>query len=65
MAGRTDIVEIFKGKVGWYFHRKSPNGQTISVSEGYNTKYSAMRGAKRANPDLAREQFKYVKASVY
>lgn len=61
MASRTDVVEIFHGmNQGYFWRRKSPNGEIISHSESYSTRSNARRGAKRANPDLARSQFKNV-----
>jgi uncharacterized protein YegP (UPF0339 family) len=48
MNGR---VEIFKGEgrilPGWFYRLVSANGQTLSVSESYTTKWSARRAAKK------------------
>lgn len=47
-------VEIFKGSgvQPWYVRLVSNNGQVLSISEGYVSKWNAKRAAKRMHPDL-------------
>ncbi len=53
MNGR---VEIFKGQgrilPGWYYRLVSSNGQTLSVSESYVTRWNAKRGARKVAESL-------------
>lgn len=52
-------VQVFKGKVslypggdkGWYVRLVAGNGETISVSEKYATKWNAKRAAKKNFPN--------------
>lgn len=50
----NDVVEIFKGKgiQPWFVRLKSPNGRTLSISEGYLTKWNAKRAALRMFPGV-------------
>lgn len=47
-------VQIFKGKGihPWYVRLVSVNGQVLSVSEGYYSKWNAKRAARRMFPGL-------------
>lgn len=47
-------VEIFKGdgRHPWFVRLVAMNGQKLSVSEGYFSKWNAQRAAKRMYPDL-------------
>jgi hypothetical protein len=48
-----NILNIFKGAdKQWYWRAKARNGQIIAQSEGYTRRASAVRGAKRAYPDV-------------
>ena len=53
MSGR---VEIFKGKgrilPGYFYRLVSSNGQTLSVSESFTTKWSAKRSARKVAESL-------------
>ncbi len=53
MSGR---VEIFKGKgrilPGYFFRLVAANGEPISVSESFTTKWSAKRSARKAAESL-------------
>jgi uncharacterized protein YegP (UPF0339 family) len=55
-------VQIFKGKgrQPWYVRLVSSNGQTLSVSEGYFSKWNAKRAAKRMFSDV-----KIIEVEVY
>lgn len=43
------VVQIFKGagRQPWYVRLVSSNGQILSVSEGYATKWNAKRAARK------------------
>ena len=47
-------VEIFKGtgRQPWYVRLRADNGRILSVSEGYFSKWNAVRAAKRFYPEL-------------
>lgn len=47
-------VEVFhgKGKQGWYVRLMADNGQILTTSEGYVTKWNAKRAAKRMFPSM-------------
>jgi uncharacterized protein YegP (UPF0339 family) len=47
-------VEIFKGKgiQPWRFRARARNGEIITNSEGYLTKWNAKRAAKKAFPNI-------------
>lgn len=49
-------VELFKGAgrviPGWYYRVRSSNGQTLSVSESYVTKWNAKRAARKIAKSL-------------
>lgn len=50
-----DYVEVFKGEgriQPWYYRLKSSNGQTLTVSEGYFSKWNARRAAKKIASSL-------------
>ncbi len=53
MSGR---VEIFKGKgrilPGYFFRLVAANGEPISVSESFTTKWSAKRSARKVAESL-------------
>lgn len=48
------VVQIFKGagRQPWYVRLVSSNGQILSVSEGYVSKWGAKRAAHRMFPDV-------------
>lgn len=54
MTPKTPHVEIFKGggRQPWYVRLVAANGQTLSISEGYYSKWNAKRAAKRMFPGL-------------
>ena len=59
MSERTEVVvhtvQVFKGQgriQNWYVRLVSSNGQTLAVSEGYVSKWNAMRAARRNHPGL-------------
>lgn len=48
-------VQVFKGKgrvQNWYVRLVSSNGRVLSVSEGYVSRWNAMRAARRNHPGL-------------
>jgi hypothetical protein len=47
-------VQLFRGggRQPWYVRLVSQNGQVLSVSEGYATKWNAKRAARRMFPGL-------------
>lgn len=47
-------VEIFKGKgiQPWYLRLVAGNGRTLSLSEGYLTKWNAKRAAAKNFPGI-------------
>lgn len=47
-------VQIFKGKgvQPWYVRLVSSNGQVLTVSEGYFSKWNAKRAARRMFPGI-------------
>ena len=49
-----DVIQVYRGKDGqFYWRRKSPNGQVVSVGgEGYKTLGGAHAAAERENPNL-------------
>ena len=52
---RRDMkVELFKGegRQPWFLRLVAANGKTITVSEGYATRWNAKRAARKAMPDL-------------
>ena len=46
------VVQIFKGKGAqpWYVRLVSSNGQVLTTSEGYFSKWNAKRAARRMFP---------------
>ncbi len=52
----TGCVEVFKGNgrilPGYFYRLKSSNGQTLSVSESYTTKWSCKRSARKVAESL-------------
>ncbi len=52
----TGQVELFKGEgriiPGWFYRLVSSNGQTLTVSESYVTKWNAKRGARKVAESL-------------
>ena len=44
---RMDKFEVFARDSGWYFHRKSANGEIVAQSECYTTKQAARDEAVR------------------
>jgi hypothetical protein len=46
-------VQVFKGggQQPWYVRLVSQNGQVLSISEGYATKWNAKRAARRMFPE--------------
>jgi len=46
---RDNVVQIFKGlgRQPWFVRLVSPNGATLSISEGYYSKWNAKRAANR------------------
>lgn len=47
-ATRTEVYQDRRGQ--WRFRAKAANGRNIAQSEGYATRWSAKRGARRAFP---------------
>jgi hypothetical protein len=47
-------VHVFRGggRQPWYVRLVSGNGQVLSISEGYATKWNAKRAARRMFPGL-------------
>lgn len=55
---KKDWVVIQQGRDGlFYWHRQADNGRIISQGEGYTRRWSAFRGARRANPDVPVKRF--------
>ena len=50
----TGTIEIFRGEglQPWRFRLRSTNGEIISQSEGYLTKWNAKRGARKIAESL-------------
>lgn len=48
-----NTAQIFKGlgRQPWYVRLVSPNGQTLTISEGYFSKWNARRAARKMFPD--------------
>jgi uncharacterized protein YegP (UPF0339 family) len=45
-------VEVFQGEdAKWYWHMIAKNGEVLSVSQAYKTKWSAKRTAKKIDPN--------------
>jgi len=50
---RADYLEVYQGRGGvWRWRHRAGNHQIISQGEGYTRRYSAVRGAIRANPGV-------------
>ncbi len=51
-----DRIELFKGEgrilSGWYFRFVASNGEPMSVSESFTTKWSAKRSARKVAESL-------------
>lgn len=45
---RLAKFEVFWSNNLWYWRLKGGNGETMCISEGFTTRYSAKRAAKRA-----------------
>lgn len=45
-------VELFHSNLGWYVRLVAANGEKLSVSEAYYSKWNAKRAAKRVFPNL-------------
>jgi len=47
-------VELFKGegRQPWFLRLVAENNKTITVSEGYVTRWNAKRAARKAMPDI-------------
>lgn len=51
MAVAVKRVEVFEGRDGqWYWRAVAGNGEIVSASEGYVSKWNAKRGARRLFP---------------
>ncbi len=52
----NDRIELFKGEgrilPGWYFRFVASNGEPMSVSESFTTKWSAKRSARKVAESL-------------
>lgn len=48
-------VQIFHSNHGWYVRLIASNGEKLTVSEAYFSKYNATRAAKRVFPNLERQ----------
>jgi len=52
----SDRIELFKGEgrilPGYFFRLVAANGEPISVSESFTTKFSAKRSARRVAESL-------------
>ena len=48
------IIELFKGKGAqpWYLRIVAANGQTVTTSEGYASKWNAKRAARKMFPGI-------------
>jgi uncharacterized protein YegP (UPF0339 family) len=45
---RGPVFEVFINRVArWQWHEKARNGEIVSVSQAYSTKYAAKRAARR------------------
>lgn len=59
-------VQVFRGKVSsypgghrrWYIRTVAENGEVLSVSQGYATKWTAKRAAKKNFPRAKLDIFK-------
>lgn len=51
----SNVVHIVKGqgRHPWYVRLVSPNGQVLSISEGYFSKWNAKRAARKMYPALS------------
>ena len=49
-----DVVHIFRGKGlrNWRVRLVASNGRTLSISEGYYSRWNAKRAARRMYPGL-------------
>ncbi len=45
-------VQIFHSKLGWYVRLIATNGEKLTVSEAYYSKWNAKRAAKRVFPGM-------------
>lgn len=46
-------IIVFQGVDGlWYWHVQTRNGEVIAHGEGYTRRNTALRGARRAHPDI-------------
>jgi uncharacterized protein YegP (UPF0339 family) len=41
------VVQLVKGRDGWFLRLVSANGQTLAVSESYWSKWNAKRAARK------------------
>lgn len=50
---QVSVVQIFKGdgRQPWFVRLVADNGQILSISEGYFSKWNAKRAAKRMYPN--------------
>ena len=50
---QVTVVQIFKGvgRQPWYVRLVADNGQILTISEGYFSKWNAKRAAKRMYPN--------------
>ena len=52
----SDRIELFKGEgrilPGWYFRFVASNGEPMSVSESFTTKWSCKRSARKVAESL-------------
>jgi len=54
MTTDNDRIEIREDKAGGFrWHRQAANGEVVSQGESYVTLAGALKGAQRANPDVA------------
>lgn len=61
---RPAHYEVFRGRGGWYFHLVAPNGEILTVSESYRTKWGANRGIKAAKRAFAEVPEKEVSSAT-
>jgi len=48
MARRTAVIELWQADNDrWYFHKRNANNTITEPSQGYSSKWSAKRAAKR------------------
>ncbi len=45
-------VQIFRSNHGWYVRLIAANGEKLTVSEAYYSKWNAKRAARRVFPNL-------------